>query len=188
MKCLSLAAIAILAGCSQETLDFAQTPVSAESEPQSETKAQPVGLSPQPKEPVPVVTDPKVITSPPPPPQEGAKPLETDPAETDPAETDPAETDPAETDPAETDPAETDPAETDPAEIVARKLISDDPKDNLEVLNKALQTWLASKGELPEKIGDLVGEQLLPMLPMAPQGKIFEIDREANRVVLVAEK
>ena len=168
MKCLSLAAIAILAGCSQETLDFAQTPVSAESEPQSETKAQPVGLSPQPKEPVPVVTDPKVITSPPPPPQEGAKPLETDPAET--------------------DPAETDPAETDPAEIVARKLISDDPKDNLEVLNKALQTWLASKGELPEKIGDLVGEQLLPMLPMAPQGKIFEIDREANRVVLVAEK
>ncbi len=158
MKCLSLAAIAILAGCSQETLDFAQTPVSAESEPQSETKAQPVGLSPQPKEPVPVVTDPKVITSPPPPPQEGAKPLETDPAE------------------------------TDPAEIVARKLISDDPKDNLEVLNKALQTWLASKGELPEKIGDLVGEQLLPMLPMAPQGKIFEIDREANRVVLVAEK
>ena len=183
MKCLSLAAIAILAGCSQETLDFAQTPVSAESEPQSETKAQPVGLSPQPKEPVPVVTDPKVITSPPPPPQEGAKPLETDPAETDPAETDPAETDPA-----ETDPAETDPAETDPAEIVARKLISDDPKDNLEVLNKALQTWLASKGELPEKIGDLVGEQLLPMLPMAPQGKIFEIDREANRVVLVAEK
>ena len=48
--------------------------------------------------------------------------------------------------------------------------------------------WLATKGELPEKIGDLVAEQLLPMLPMAPQGKIFKIDREAKRIVLVAEK
>ena len=87
-------------------------------------------------------------------------------------------------------PEETNPAETElsPAEIVARKLISDDPEENLEVLNEALQMWLAAKGELPEKISDLVAEQLLPMLPMAPQGKFFKIDREAKRVVLVAEK
>ncbi|MDP7012338.1 MAG: hypothetical protein QF685_13295 [Verrucomicrobiota bacterium] len=151
-----------MAGCSQETLEFAQSPVSAGSDPQSETKANPVTLPPQPKEPVPAITDPKVVTSPTQPSKERAKPVEINPT--------------------------LNPAEVDPAEVVARKLISDDPKDNLEVLNKALQMWLTSKGELPEKIGDLVAEQLLPMLPMAPQGKIFEIDREAKRVVLVAEK
>ena len=102
---------------------------------------------------------------------------------------DPIEVTPAPIPPKKT-PEETNPTETklSPAEIVARKLISDDPEENLEVLNEALQMWLATKGELPEKISDLVAEQLLPMLPMAPQGKIFKIDREAKQVVLVAEK
>ena len=66
-------------------------------------------------------------------------------------------------------------------------MISDDPEENLEVLNDALQRWIAAKGDLPEKIGDLVMEELLPMLPMAPQGKIFAIDRVAKLVVLVAK-
>jgi len=74
-----------------------------------------------------------------------------------------------------------------PAEIVARKLVSDNPEENLEVLNNALAQWIAEKGELPEKIGDLVAGELLPMLPMAPQGKIFSIDRDAKMIVLVAK-
>ncbi len=103
---------------------------------------------------------------------------------------DPIEVTPAPTLPPEENPEETNPVEDElsPAEIVARKLISDNPEENLEVLNEALQMWLATKGELPERISDLVAEQLLPMLPMAPQGKIFKIDREAKQVVLVAEK
>ena len=75
------------------------------------------------------------------------------------------------------------------AELIARKLISTDPGDNLEVLNEALERWLAEKGALPERVSDLVGEQFLPMLPMAPLGKAFMIDAENRRVIIiVAEK
>ena len=58
----------------------------------------------------------------------------------------------------------------------------------LEVLNEALERWLAEKGTLPERVSELVVEQFLPMLPMAPLGKVFMIDTENRRVFLVAEK
>ena len=74
------------------------------------------------------------------------------------------------------------------AELIARKLISTDPNDNLEVLNEALERWLAEKGTLPESVSELVVEQFLPMLPMAPFGKVFMIDAENRRVFLVAVK
>lgn len=74
------------------------------------------------------------------------------------------------------------------AELIARKLISTDPNDNLEVLNEALERWLAEKGTLPERLSELVVEQFLPMLPMAPFGKVFMIDAESRRVFLVAVK
>ena len=56
----------------------------------------------------------------------------------------------------------------------------------MEVLNQALDAWLATHEELPEKIADLVIGDHLPMLPMAPVGKRFEIDQITKRVVLVA--
>ena len=172
MKCLGLAiVIVILAGCSQEALDFAQT-TEPPSQPTVETV--PGNPPPKPKEIVAPIIIPEVINPPKPSPVEVTDPIEVTPTPTPPG-----------IKPEETDPAIT---ELSPAEIVARKLISSDPMDNLEVLNDALEMWLATKGKLPEKIGDLVVEQLLPMLPMAPQGKIFKIDREAKRVVLVAEK
>ena len=179
MKCLGLAiAIVILAGCSQEALDSAQS-----SEPQSQPTVEPEtvlgNLPPQPKEIVAPIIIPEVINPQTPSPVEVTDPIEVTPTPT------PPEIKPEETNPAIT---ELSPAELSPAELVARKLISNDPIDNLEVLNDALEMWLATKGKLPEKIGDLVAEQLLPMLPMAPQGKIFEIDREAKRVVLVVEE
>ena len=85
-------------------------------------------------------------------------------------------------------PPKTEPAkpELTPEEIKARKLISDDPEENLEVLNQALDAWLATHEELPEKIADLVIGDHLPMLPMAPVGQRFEIDQITKRVVLVA--
>ena len=67
-------------------------------------------------------------------------------------------------------------------------LISDNPDDNLMVLNEALKVWLMKNKGLPEMLGDLVGKQYLPMLPMAPLGKVFAIDPESNSVVLVADK
>ena len=171
-------AIAILAGCSQEALDFSQTPVSTAPEPQIQPAVEPETL---PKDPalqlevtVPSTTEPLVVTPPKPSLVKGIDPIGVTPAPLPPKKK-----------PEETNPAE---AELSPAEIVARKLISDDPEENLEVLNEALQMWLATKGELPERISDLVAEQLLPMLPMAPQGKIFKIDPDAKQVVLVAEK
>ena len=174
----SSVAIAILAGCSQKALDFSQTPVSAAPEPQIQPAVEPETLpldpAPQPEVTVPSTTEPKVVTPPKPSPVKVIDPIEVTTVPIPPKKTS-----------EETNPAET---ELSPAEIVARKLISDDPEENLEVLNEALQMWLATKGELPEKIGDLVAEQLLPMLPMAPQGKIFKIDRDAKRIVLVAEK
>ena len=166
-------AIAILAGCSQEALDFAQTPVSTAPEPQIQPAVEPetLPLDPtlQPEVTIPSTIEPKVVT-----PVKVIDPIEVTPAPIPPKKT-----------PEETNPAE---AELSPAEIVARKLISDDPEENLEVLNEALQMWLATKGALPEKIGDLVAEQLLPMLPMAPPGKTFSIDATNRRVVLITKK
>ncbi len=174
MKCLGLAmALVILAGCSQEALNFAQT-TEPQSQPTVEPETVPGNPPPKPKEIVAPIIIPEVITPPKPSPVEVTDPIEVTPTPT-----------PPEIKPGETDPAIT---ELSPAEIVARKLISSDPMDNLEVLNDALEMWLTAKGKLPEKIGDLVAAELLPMLPMAPQGKIFKIDHEAKRVVLVPEK
>jgi len=86
----------------------------------------------------------------------------------------------------ETQPKEGDGALS-PAEIIARKLISTDPEENLEVLNEALEAWITQKGGLPEKLSDMVNGELLPMLPMAPEGKAFIIDRAAKRIVLAAK-
>ena len=88
----------------------------------------------------------------------------------------------------EPEPPKTEPAkpELTPEEIKNRKLISDDPQENLEVLNQALDAWLATHEELPEKIADLVMGDHLPMLPMAPVGQRFEIDQITKRIVLVA--
>ena len=55
-------------------------------------------------------------------------------------------------------------------------------------LNEALERWLNQKNTLPERVSDLVAEQFLPMLPMAPEGKVFVIDSENRRVILIAEK
>ncbi len=74
-------------------------------------------------------------------------------------------------------------ADDDKKRIIAL-LISDNPADNLEVLNAALIRWLATKGDLPERIEQLVMESFLPMLPMEPLGKTFSIDRAAKRIVL----
>ena len=88
----------------------------------------------------------------------------------------------------EPSPPKTEPAkpELTTEEIKNRKLISDDPQENLEVLNQALDAWLATHEELPEKIADLVMGDHLPMLPMAPVGQRFEIDQITKRIVLVA--
>ena len=85
------------------------------------------------------------------------------------------------------EPPETNPTEPEltPEEIQNRKLVSDDPHENLEVLNQALDAWLATHEELPKKVADLVMGDHLPMLPMAPVGQRFEIDQITKRVVLV---
>ena len=159
--------------CSQEPLDFALAP----DAPQAQTEQQqphehpltpenitaPEGSSTKPKASVPLSESP-AIAIPPNSPETKSAPalplLESNPAED----------------------------QLSLAEIVARKLISNNPDDNLEVLNQALEMWIATKGKLPEKVGDLVSEHLLPMLPMAPQGQIFAIDHDAKRVILVADK
>ena len=76
------------------------------------------------------------------------------------------------------------PADQDP---VARKLLSDNPAENLEVLNMALEKWIQAKGELPERLEQLVMEEFLPMLPMEPVGQMFTIDRKTNKIVLVRQ-
>ena len=167
-------AIASLAGCSQEQWNYAENPP---AEPQQQPTIEPAEAAVDPVsapgENVTPPTQPEVISPPEPTPPEVVEPVVVEPL--------PKPTDPT---PPETTPED---PNLSPAEIVARKLISDDPEENLEVLNDALQAWIAANGDLPEKIGDLVMEELLPMLPMAPQGKIFAIDRDAKTVVLVAK-
>jgi len=159
-------AIASLAGCSQEQWNYAEAPP---AEPQPQPTVEPtVNPVQAPGGNVTPLTQPEVTAPPETKPPEVIEPL-------------PKPTEPT---PPETTPED---PNLSPAEIVARKLISDNPEENLEVLNDALQAWIAAKGDLPEKISDLVAEELLPMLPMAPQGKIFTIDRDAKTVVLVAK-
>ena len=67
------------------------------------------------------------------------------------------------------------------------KLISDDPEKNLEVLNMALERWIAEKGALPDRLEQLVMEEYLPMLPMEPIGKRFTIDLDKKVIILVGK-
>ena len=145
----------LLAGCSQESLEFAQRDITPVPKPPAALEPEEATL-PEPPE---VQTLPTIVENP----EEGLPKVEPTPPETEPAK-----------------------PELTPEEIKARKLISDDPEENLEVLNQALDAWLATHEELPEKIADLVIGDHLPMLPMAPVGQRFEIDRIIKRVVLVA--
>jgi hypothetical protein len=150
----------VLAGCSQESLEFAQRDITPVPKPPP---------APQPEE-----------TILPEPPAKGTEPAEVEPPKIQPL---PTTVENPEVVPPKTEPAK---PELTPEEIKARKLISDDPEENLEVLNQALDAWLATHEELPEKIADLVMGDHLPMLPMAPVGQRFEIDQITKRVVLVA--
>ena len=114
------------------------------------------------------------------PPAKGAEPAEVEPPKIQPL---PATVENPEVVPPKTEPAK---PELTPEEIKNRKLISDAPQENLEVLNQALDAWLATHEKLPEKIADLVMDDHLPMLPLAPVGQRFEIDQITKRIVLVA--
>jgi len=180
MKTLgSLMVAALLAACGQGPQDIAQNPSTQPEQPEP-SNVEEADPSPQTLKPI---SEPPV-TSP-----EGGTP--TEPEVEPPTEVKPVPPEP----PKEVEPPTTPrvpapgQAELSEAELIARKLISTDPGDNLEVLNEALERWLAEKGALPERVSDLVGEQFLPMLPMAPLGKAFMIDAENRRVIIiVAEK
>ncbi|MBC8326474.1 MAG: hypothetical protein H8E27_12695 [Verrucomicrobia subdivision 3 bacterium] len=164
---------AVLVGCSQESLELAQQDISPAPKPPLASQPEETILpEPPPKVAKPVVAEPSKI-------QLLPAPVETPKVVPPKAEPTPPKTEPA--------PEPAKPKLT-PEEIKARKLISDDPEENLEVLNQALDAWLTTHEELPEKIADLVMGDHLPMLPMAPVGQRFEIDRVTNRVVLVAKK
>ena len=170
---------AVLAACGQGPQDIAQNPSTQPEQPEP-SNVEEADPSPQTLKPI---SEPPV-TSP-----EGGTP--TQPEVEPPTEVKPVPPEP----PKEVEPPTTPrvpapgQAELSEAELIARKLISTDPGDNLKVLNEALERWLAEKGALPERVSDLVGEQFLPMLPMAPLGKAFMIDAENRRVIIiVAEK
>ena len=176
MRCLCpVVCLLILAGCVQEPIGVAQ----AHTEPAIESEAPSPTTSPATL----ALTDTPKKTIPPEP--EPVKTVSADPPKTDPS-IEPAK--PEVTTPEPTKGASPDEEELSPAELIARKLISDNPDDNLEVLNEALERWLTQKGALPERMSDLVNEQFLPMLPMAPQGKTFSIDAPNRRVVLITKK
>ena len=179
MRCLVTAlTILCLAGCSQEQWNYAETSEDEVTVVQVQPPIEPV---PAPTEPVEQPVKPVELVEP----NEPVEPTPVEPVEPKPP-VEPVEP-PVKPVPA-TKPEENPPdPNISPAEIIARKLVSDNPEENLEVLNDALAQWIAEKGELPEKIGDLVAGELLPMLPMAPQGKIFSIDRDAKMIVLVAK-
>ena len=170
---------AVLAACGQGPQDIAQNPSTQPEQPEPSNVEE---ADPNPQTLKPISEPP--VTSP-----EGGTP--TQPEVEAPTEVKPVPPEP----PKEVEPPTTPrvpapgQAELSEAELIARKLISTDPGDNLEVLNEALERWLAEKGALPERVSDLVGEQFLPMLPMAPLGKAFMIDAENRRVIIiVAEK
>lgn len=164
---------ALLAACGQGPQDIAQTPSTQPEQPEP-SNVEEADPSPQTLMPIsePPVTSPEGGT----PTQPEVKPVPAVPPKEVVQPTTPRVPAPGQ-------------AELSEAELIARKLISTDSGDNLEVLNEALGRWLAEKGALPERVSDLVGEQFLPMLPMAPLGKAFMIDAENRRVIIiVAEK
>jgi hypothetical protein len=166
----------ILAGCGQETVSVAQAPA-VPSTPESEISSQ----TTTPSTPTQTDTRKKTIPSEP----EPVKSVPADPPKTGPS-IKPANPEVTTPEPKKVAPPEEE--ELPPAELIARKLISNNPDDNLEVLNEALERWLTQRGDLPERMSDLVNEQFLPMLPMAPQGKSFSIDAANQRVVLITKK
>ncbi len=184
MKKLGPAMIAVLlAACGQGPQEVSQAPFP--SRPETPETGDSQGDQTRPGALKPIVTPPQPLSTPTQP--ESTQPEVTQPANPHPGEIEPVkpETPVAPATPRVPAPGQSEQSE---AEQIARKLISTDPGDNLEVLNDALERWLAEKGNLPERVSDLVGEQFLPMLPMAPFGKAFVIDADNRRVVLVAEK
>ena len=177
MKTLgSLMVAALLAACGQGPQDIAQNPITQTEQPEQPEQPNVEEADPSPQTLKPISEPP--VTSP-----EGGTPTQ---PEVKPVPPEPPKEAVQPTTPRVPAPGQ---AELSEAELIARKLISTDPGDNLEVLNEALERWLAEKGALPERVSDLVGEQFLPMLPMAPLGKAFMIDAENRRVIIiVAEK
>jgi len=184
MKKLGIAMVAaILASCGQGPQKVAQAPSTQPTQP-----AQPEQSNVEETDPGPQTLKP--ITLPPTTPEGGAPNQPVQPEVVPPTEVKPSQPEQPEEVVQPTTPRVPAPGQSElsEAELIARKLISTDPNDNLEVLNEALERWLAEKGTLPERVSELVGEQFLPMLPMAPLGKVFMIDAENRRVFLVAEK
>ena len=194
--CLILG-IGILAGCGQEVWDVAQAPEESRENPAT-SPANPTPVSPtpaahpeeipakpeevQPQPPTPPVNpeeNPFPVTPPNPSPVEIIEPVATNEP--------PVVVPPVQPVDPTTPETQSEEGALSPAEIIARKLISANPEENLEVLNEALEAWITQKGALPEKLSDMVNGELLPMLPMAPEGKAFIIDRAAKRIVLAAK-
>ena len=181
MKKLGIAMVAaILASCGQGPEKVAQAPSTQPTQP-TQPNVEEADPGPQTLKP---------ITEPPTTPEGGAPNHPVQPEVVQPTEVKPPQPEQPEEVVQPTTPRVPAPGQSElsEAELIARKLISTDPNDNLEVLNEALERWLAEKGTLPERVSELVGEQFLPMLPMAPLGKVFMIDAENRRVFLVAEK
>jgi len=155
--------VLFLAGCGQGSGDVAQSRSTGDPSTQAPS-ASPEASSP-----------PTQITAP-----EKTTPSKPEPSKPEPSKPEPSKPEPS--------PSEEPIKVPSPDELTARKLISNNSGDNLEVLNEALERWLTKKDALPERVGDLVNEQFLPMLPMAPEGKVFVIDAENRRVILIAEE
>ena len=181
MKKLGIAMVAaILASCGQGPQKVAQAPGTQPTQPE-QANVEEADPGPQTLKP---------ITEPPTTPEGGAPNQPVQPEVVQPTEVKPSQPEQPEEVVKPSTPRVPPPGQSElsEAELIARKLISTDPNDNLEVLNEALERWLAEKGTLPERVSELVVEQFLPMLPMAPLGKVFMIDTENRRVFLVAEK
>ena len=184
MKKLGIARVAaIWASCAQGPENGARAPSTRPTQPTQPEQSNVVEADPGPQ-------TRKPITEPPTTPEGGAPNHPVQPEVVQPTEVKPSQPEQPEEVVQPTTPRVPAPGQSElsEAELIARKLISTDPNDNLEVLNEALERWLAEKGTLPERVSELVGEQFLPMLPMAPIGKVFMIDAENRRVFLVAEK
>jgi hypothetical protein len=167
-----------LAGCGQGSGDVAQSRSTGDPSTQAPS-ASPEASSP-----------PTQITAP-----EKTTPSKPEPSKPEPSKPEPSKPEPSKPEPSKPEPSKPEPSPSEepikvpsPDELTARKLISNNSGDNLEVLNEALERWLTKKDALPERVGDLVNEQFLPMLPMAPEGKVFVIDAENRRVILIAEE
>jgi len=185
MKKLGIAmVVAILASCGQGPQEVAQAPSPQPTQPTQPEQSNVEGSDPDTRTLKPI-NDPPVASPEGGTPDQPVQPEVVQPTEVKPSQPEQPEELAQPTKPRVPAPGQSELSE---AEHIARKLISTDPIDNLEVLNEALERWLAEKGTLPERVSELVGEQFLPMLPMAPLGKVFMIDAENRRVFLVAEK